>query len=53
MTLQIGGTAPNFEAEAKCESHAHGWQWPSDVTRALVFLIVGLLFVLASVNVPA
>jgi hypothetical protein len=53
MTLQIGDTAPNFEAETKCEIHAHGWPWPSDVTRALVFLIVGLLFVLASVNVPA
>ena len=46
-------TAPNFEAETKYESHAHGWPWPSDVTRALVFLIVGLLFVFASVNVPA
>jgi hypothetical protein len=53
MTLQIGDTAPNFEAETKYESHAHGWPWPSDVTRALVFLIVGLLFVFASVNVPA
>jgi len=53
MTLQIGDTAPDFEAETKCESHVRGWPWPSDVTRALVFLIVGLLFVLASVNVPA
>ena len=40
--------------QTRCEeSHAHGWPWPSDVTRVLVFLIVGLLFVLASVNVPA
>ena len=53
MTLQIGDTTPDFEAETKCESHVRAWPWPSDVTRALVFLIVSLLFVLASVNVPA
>ena len=40
--------------QTRCEgSHAHGWPWPSDVTSALVFLVVGILFVLASVNVPA
>jgi hypothetical protein len=30
-----------------------GWLWASDITRALVCLIVGLLLALASVNVPA
>jgi hypothetical protein len=35
------------------ESRAHSWPLASDVTGALVYLIVGLLFVLASVNVPA
>jgi hypothetical protein len=40
--------------QTRCEeSHAHRWPWPSDVARALVFLIVSVLFVLASVNVPA
>jgi len=34
------------------ESWAHGWP-ASDVTGVLVYFIVGLLFVLASVNVPA
>ena len=35
------------------DSRAHGWPWASDLTGALVYVIVGLLFVLASVNVPA
>jgi hypothetical protein len=35
------------------ESWVHGWPQASDVTGALAYLIVGLLFVLASVNVPA
>jgi hypothetical protein len=35
------------------ESRAHGWPWASDVTRALIALIVVVLLVLASVNVPA
>ena len=35
------------------ESWAHGWPRASDVTGVLVYFIVGLLFVLASVNVPA
>ena len=40
--------------QTRCEeSRAQGWPWASDVTRALVCLIVGLLLVLASINVPA
>jgi len=40
--------------QTRCEeSRAHRWPWASDVTRALVCFIVGLLLVLASVNVPA
>jgi hypothetical protein len=40
--------------QTRCEeSWAHGWPWASDVAWALVWLIVGLLLVLASVNVPA
>jgi len=40
--------------QTRCdESRAHGWPWAADVTRALVCLMVGLLFVLASVTVPA
>jgi hypothetical protein len=35
------------------ESRAHSWPWPPDVTRALLCLMVVLLFVLASVTVPA
>ena len=35
------------------ESRAHSWPWASDITRALVCLIVGLLLVLAAVTVPA
>jgi hypothetical protein len=39
--------------QTQCDvSRAH-WPWASDIIRALVCLIVGLLFVLASVNVPA
>ena len=40
--------------QTRCnESAAHGRSWASDVKGALVYLIVGLLFVLASINVPA
>jgi hypothetical protein len=40
--------------QTRCnESAAHGRSWASDVKAALVYLIVGLLFVLASINVPA
>jgi hypothetical protein len=40
--------------QTRCqESRAYGWPWASDVTQALVCVIVGLLLVLASVNVPA
>jgi hypothetical protein len=40
--------------QTRCdESRAQGWPWASDVTRALVCLMVGLLLLLASVNVPA
>jgi hypothetical protein len=38
--------------QTRCdESRAHGWA--SDVTKALICLIVGLLLLLASVSVPA
>jgi hypothetical protein len=40
--------------QTRCdEPRVHGWPWASDVTRALICLIVSLLLVLASVNVPA
>src|SRR6266436_7377221 len=40
--------------QTRCEeSRPHGWPWASDVTWALVCLIVGPLLVLASVTVPA
>ena len=40
--------------QTRCnESAAHGRSWASDVKGALVYLNVGLLFVLASINVPA
>src|SRR5215471_189469 len=40
--------------QTRCnESAAHGRSWTSDLKGALVYLIVGLLFVLASINVPA
>jgi hypothetical protein len=40
--------------QTRCnESSAHGRPWASDVKGALIYLIVGLLFVLALVNVPA
>jgi hypothetical protein len=40
--------------QTRCEeSRAHGWPWACDVTRALICLIVTLLLVLASINVPA
>jgi hypothetical protein len=40
--------------QTRCdESRAHGWPWASDVTSALVCLMVGLLLLLASVTVPA
>jgi len=40
--------------QTRCdESRAHGWPWAPDVTRALLCLMVVLLFVLASVTVPA
>jgi hypothetical protein len=35
------------------ESRAEGWPWVPDVTSALLCLVVGLLFILASVIVPA
>jgi hypothetical protein len=40
--------------QTRCEeSCADGWPWASDVTTAVVCLIVGLLVVLASIYVPA
>jgi hypothetical protein len=35
------------------ESRADNWPWASDVTRAVICLIVCLLLVLASMYVPA
>ena len=37
--------------QPRCEeSCADGWPWASDVTKAVVCLIVGLLVVLASIH---